>query len=77
MLSYTFIYYSFFILPCIASNLRLSVIAYSKNNLFQTIEKAECPRQIKSTQVLSVQTNIKPGLNQNFVNIVFTEFDVL
>ena len=61
----------------VASNLRLSIIAYSKNKLFQTKEKSGCPKQIKSTQVLSVQTNLEPILNQNFVNLVFTQFDVM
>ena len=59
------------------------MIAYSKNTLFQTqkaIDVSQCTDQIKSTQVISVQTNVNDEslfINENFVNIVFTQFEVL
>jgi hypothetical protein len=50
------------------------MIGYSKNSLFQT---ESSKKQITSTQVISVNTNIKlKPINDSLITLVFTQFDV-
>ena len=69
-----------------ASNLRLSVISYSNSNLFQKVDvnnasslnSNNCINQKMSSQILSVSTNIQlQPINNNLINLVFTQFSVL
>ena len=64
----------------LALDLRLSVVAFEKNSLFQTQTKTSnetCSRQLKSIQVISVQTNlVLASVNNSLVNIIFNQIEV-
>ena len=61
--------------------MRLSIIAYSVDSLFQVISTNQsnnsCSNTKKSAQIISVSTNLnlKPQ-NNNLVNLIFTQFQV-
>ena len=60
--------------------MRLSIIAYSTGNLFQTSDSNNnnsCQNQLKSAQVISVNTNMNMvPQNNSLVNLIFTQFEV-
>lgn len=58
--------------------MRMSVISYSTNSLFQQNKKNESLRQIVSSQqIISVKTNFEVrdnnNISNNFVNILFKQ----
>ncbi len=61
--------------------MRLSIIAYSVNSLFQVVENNKtndiCSNQLRSSQTISVNTNLNlQPINNNLVKLVFTKFEV-
>ena len=63
----------------IASHVRLLIIAYSTGKLFQTADFNNSfeNNQLKSAQIISVNTNMNITLqNNSLVNLIFTQFEV-
>ena len=61
--------------------MRLSIIAYSVNSLFQVVKNnktnAGCSNQLRSSQTISVNTNLNlQPINNNLVKLLFTKFEV-
>lgn len=60
----------------LATNPRLSIIAYSNYNLFQVMSytNSSCSNQYKNVQVISVSTNLElQPFNNNLVTLIFTK----